>query len=170
VPQLQCGDASTFILTVNEGNTKNSRSLVARIEYADFSVTLTGDATRATQRDAVDNFQDIQTTVLTGSHHGAITHGSNNQSWANAVQPSITVFSSGTLFKHPRCRAVEAYHPSLMTVSAHEVWCGEQDGYRAPFSTELAQYVTRINGTVVISSDGENDHRIECTLTSDCGF
>ena len=66
VPALQCGQASTRILTVNEGNTKNARSLVARIEHGDFSVTLTGDATGETESGAIENFVNLETTLLDG--------------------------------------------------------------------------------------------------------
>ena len=70
IAQLACGDAETFILTVNAGRTKNDQSMVARIQHGEFSLTLTGDAAKATQRSAMANFADIDTTLATGCHHG----------------------------------------------------------------------------------------------------
>ena len=170
VPELQCGQASTYILSVNEGATKNSRSLIARIEYGSFSVTLTGDATSETQHSALSNFDVPQTTFLVGPHHGASTHGSNSQAWADAMQPAITLFSSGTSFGHPRCVSTQRYENSLIGVSPHETQCGISNTQFRESETSLAQYVTRVNGTVVVSSDGESPPEIECSLTDDCGF
>ena len=170
VPALQCGQASTYILSVNEGATKNSRSLIARIEHGDFSVMLTGDATDETQDSALSNFDALQTTLLVGSHHGASTHGSNSQAWADAMQPAITLFSSGTSFGHPRCVSTQRYENSLLNVSPHETQCGISNTQFRESETSLAQYVTRVNGTVVVSSDGESPPEIECSLTDDCGF
>ena len=169
VAQLACGTAETFVLTVNAGNSKNARSLMARIEHGDFSVTLTGDATGATQQSASANFSDITTTVATGCHHGAITHGSNSSNWANALQPEIIIFSSGTSFEHPRCDAIEAYGSNLLDVNEHQIWCGDSQGYRDPFTTTKAEYVTRINGVVIVASDGDDSREVNCSLSSDCG-
>ena len=170
VPALRCGQASTYILSVNAGSTKNSRSLIARIEHGNFSVTLTGDATRETQDSATSNFDALQTTLLIGSHHGASTHGSNSLAWADALEPAITLFSSGTSFGHPRCVSTKRYENSLLNVSPHETQCGISNTRFRESETRLAQYVTRVNGTVVISSDGESPPEIECSLTDDCGF
>jgi beta-lactamase superfamily II metal-dependent hydrolase len=169
VPALACGAASTFVLTVNEGTTKNSKSLVVRIEHADFSATFTGDATGATQNSATANFKNLQTTLLTGSHHGAQTQDSNSSAWAKALQPSITLFSSGTAFGHPRCTASARYESFLMPSQAHDAQCGVSNSEFRSFETTRAQYVTRINGTVVVSSDGESPPAIECSLSDDCG-
>ena len=51
------------------------------IEYNDFRVVFSGDATFDTEDGALGNFDDVSTSVLTGSHHGANTHDSNHPTW-----------------------------------------------------------------------------------------
>ena len=152
------------------GTTKNAGSLVVRIEHGDFSVTLTGDATGETENRAIENFAELETTLLAGSHHGASTEGSNGQGWADATRPHITLFSSGTSYGHPRCVVMERFESSLASVSSHDIQCGVSNTEYRIVLTQRAQYVTRVNGTVVVSSDGESPPEVECTLTSDCGF
>jgi len=171
VPELGCGDADTFVLTVNSGSSKNSRSLVLRVEHGNFSAIFTGDATDKTQESVMQNFPGLQTTVLTGSHHGASTHGSNHEEWGLFARPRVAVFSSGTSFKHPKCASVSAYHWNLADANPHEFWCGlDRTGsnYTPPFTIEHAEYVTERNGRIVITSDGTT-HEIECSLSAACG-
>ena len=76
--ELPCGGASTFILTVNTGSTKDSQSLILLVEHAEFTAIYTGDAEGTTERRALANFASaVKATLLTGSHHGADTNGSN---------------------------------------------------------------------------------------------
>jgi beta-lactamase superfamily II metal-dependent hydrolase len=76
---LSCGTASTFVLTVNTGQEKNTQSLVLMIEYHEFTAVFTGDAEGPTESQAITNFaNNLKATVMTGSHHGANTQGSNS--------------------------------------------------------------------------------------------
>lgn len=156
VGELTCGWASTYVMTVNVGTTTNSQSLVARVQYNAFSITFTGDATGATQRSVVSNFLPsfVPTVILTGSHHGASTDGSNDAAWAQASQPKVTVFSSGTSYYHPRCEAVAVYERYLQPMPVHPIWCGTSTGYYPPFNVGLGEYVTEINGIVMVVTDG----------------
>ena len=99
--EIPCGEASVFILTVNTGTAPNAQSLVLMVEYNEFSVIFSGDATGETEQQAMTNFSEaINTTVLTGSHHGADTFGSNDSNsdpdkkkWADASEPEILILS-----------------------------------------------------------------------------
>ena len=170
VPVLQCGDANTFVLTVNTGFQKNPRSLVPRIQHGAFSATFTGDATGKTQEKIMENFPSFETTVLTGSHHGASTVDSNHENWALFAMPEITVFSSGTRFKHPKCSAVSVYHWNLARAEPHGFSCGREDSppdYTPQFDVRVAEYVTERDGRVVITSDGTSTS-VQCSLAATC--
>ena len=100
--QLGCGDASTFILTVNSGSSNNGRSLVLSIDYGEFAAISTGDAEGDTEIQASDNYGGaLKATVLAGSHHGADTEGSNGEGtgndWESDVAPEVLLYSSGRL-------------------------------------------------------------------------
>ena len=95
------------------------------IEYEEFTVVFTGDAEGITEDQARANFSGaVLATVLTGSHHGAATFQSNDDDWAEATAPSITVFSSGTRFGHPRCDAVQIYDLFTEDIGSHPTHCG----------------------------------------------
>ena len=77
-PALSCGAAHTYILTNRaKRNTtpkkshRNANGMVVMIEYEDFRVIFSGDATGVTEREVMSNYPDISATVVTASHHGA---------------------------------------------------------------------------------------------------
>src|SRR5881296_1682040 len=81
---LSCGDADSYILTANSGKNRNANSLVLMLRYNDFTAVFTGDAEGATETQALRNFNNsIKATVLTMSHHGSETRGSNGKTWAD---------------------------------------------------------------------------------------
>lgn len=176
VPALSCGLANTYIATVNIGRSANSRSMVNLLEYNKFKILFTGDATKATQDSVIanNNGQPLPLAVLTGSHHGADTKGSNNNAWASATTPKIVVFSAGTQprYLHPRCKSANVYTSSLLSTVLHDFQCGENRGFSS-YSTPLAVYNTESVGTVVITTDG-NTMSINCsrsyTSGNSCGF
>ena len=166
VPELACGDALTFILTVNSGNTSNSPSLVLLIEYEEFTAIFTGDAEGVTEDRARTNFGGaVLATVLSGSHHGASTHQSNDDDWADVTAPTITVFSSGTRFGHPRCDAARVYDEYTVDLSSHATHCGVDNSFdnRDQTPTTEARYVTEVDGTIVVTSSGESPASVHCT-------
>ncbi len=167
---LDCGPASTFVLTMNTGSTKNSQSLVLMIEYEDFTSIFTGDATRATEAQAIANYPGgVRATVLSGSHHGASTHGSNSSDWARATAPDVTVFSAGRRFNHPRCIAVWRYTEFTAITSDHPAQCGDSHGYHPVQRTTHAEYMTEVNGAIIVTTDGQSPLSLHCTTTTACG-
>ncbi len=176
--ELPCGLASAFVLTVNTGTTKNAQSLVLQIEYDEFSIIFTGDATGATEAQAMSNYSNaLDTTVLTGSHHGANTEGSNGTSaassnWASDTQPEILVYQSGTGFGHPRCTVTDSFDDRTVTATKHPFHCGKHNGTMPDVAldepTVEAKYATEKNGTIVITTDGVTSAQVTCDLTPEC--
>ncbi len=166
---LSCGPASTFVLTMNTGSTKNSQSLVLLIEYEDYTVIFTGDATGATEAQSIENYDEaVKATVLSGSHHGADTHGSNSPEWARATAPDVTVFSAGRLFNHPRCTAVGQYTRFTATTLEHSTQCGDSSDYQPVQRTTRAEFMTEMNGTIIVTTDGQSPLSLHCTATTAC--
>lgn len=175
IAELDCGPAETKILTVNVGTTTNSQSLVASVQHGSFVVVFAGDAVGATETSARTNYPNLRATVLTGSHHGANTEGSNGQAWADALLPEVTVFTTGTRHGHPRCAAMTPYGPAanaqsrLRAAGGHSMVCGTGgNAYGALTTTTRAEYSTRVNGRIVIESDGA-DYGVTCSLSPGCG-
>ena len=108
--------------------------------------------------------------MLSGSHHGASTNRSNNQDWADATAPEVIVYSSGTKHGHPRCKAVERYHDHLATVSPHLTHCNDTGTYddRQISDTTRAEYVTDVQGTVVITTSGQSPLTLTCDGATGC--
>ncbi len=162
--ELSCGDASVYILTVNSGSTPNGNSLMLSIEYGEFAAVFTGDAEASSERRAIQNFGGaLKTTVLSGSHHGADTHGSNGSSkqaggdpseWPEYTWPEVVVYSHGRKYGHPRCTITPNYHTSLATVPVHPWHCGDHnfDNNPAPQQTTRAEYSTEVSGTITVTT------------------
>ena len=166
---LGCGLADVYTLTVNSGDGPNPNSHVMEIRYNDFGATFTGDAERITEEQADANHDgNVKTTVLSASHHGASSHGSNNSDWIEATDPEIVVFSSGPLFGHPRCNVTARYDPTLAAAPAHATHCGDNTGFRRDNDTRIAKYVTATNGLIVITTDGSPPARLFCDGQTSC--
>jgi competence protein ComEC len=138
------------------------------IEYEDFTVVFTGDAEGATENQAVRNYNEaLKATVLTSSHHGASTAGSNSFSWAAAMAPEVLISSAGNRFFHPRCVATDRFI-TLAVTKGHDVRCGTSSGYIAS-RTRSAHYVTAVNGTIIVTSNGFSPMTVSCTRSVECG-
>lgn len=169
IAELQCGDAETFVMTVNTGLKTNARSMIVRVVYEDFVVTLTGDAFGITEDSASTFPGGAETTVLTGSHHGASTNHSNDTDWAQATLPQVTIFSAGGRHKHPKCSSMLRYKSSLDSVNPHRIRCGKTiGGYTNNFFVDEAEYVTEVSGVILVSSDGDT-FSVECSAEPGCG-
>lgn len=132
-------------------------------------VTLTGDAFKVTEVAASGSPGGAKTTVLTGSHHGAPSHRSNDPDWATATAPEVTIFSAGASFRHPRCKAMLNHKNSLGSSNPHRIRCGKMfGGYTGQFFVDRAEYVTEVSGVVTVTSDGEG-FEIECSGEVGCG-
>jgi beta-lactamase superfamily II metal-dependent hydrolase len=168
VAGLACGDGDSYVLTVNSGSNPNDRSLVLEITNDDFNVTLTGDATGVTQNAAMDNFDDVLTSILLGSHHGADSSGSNSTEWADATQPDGVVFSAGTRYYHPRCNAVTPYEPYVLDADGHDLQCGNSGSWAPAETVTQALYNTEDNGVVTVTGTEDNVITVECSRSMTC--
>jgi competence protein ComEC len=167
---LSCGLAEAFVLTVGTGTNKNAQSLVLMLEYDDFTAVLTGDAEGSTEARVSTHYEDtIQATVLTTSHHGASTASSNSQAWATAVAPTVLVSSAGRRFGHPRCTAVARFVATLAPTLGHPVWCGVNNDTWTSSRTARAEYVTEVNGTIIVTTNGRSPLWLHCTRSAECG-
>ncbi|HEY4213689.1 MAG TPA: MBL fold metallo-hydrolase [Steroidobacteraceae bacterium] len=170
VPELSCGKAETYVLAVNEGASKNSKSLVLLIEYGNFRAIFPGDAEKVTEAAALSAYGALigETTLLLGSHHGAPPPASNHAAWAAAIAPQIVVFSAGSSHGHPNNEAAAGYREHLFGVKPHPMHTAK-DKLTACVkkSSTKAEYVTALNGTIVVETDGE-DVSLTCSLSPDC--
>ena len=169
---LDCGTASSYVLTVNSGRDDrddNADSLVLMIKYGSFGIIFTGDAIGITERAAIANFDgDLRAAVLLASHHGASSKGSNSREWADAVQPAVVIYSAGTLHGHPRCAARDRLHGTLAQTPQHNAICGKSSDIYGKFTTGRAEYMTRVNGAITITTNGESPLRLDCERGPGC--
>lgn len=170
VEKLSCGQADTFVLNVNTGDSPNTNSLSLLVEYLDFSAVLTGDSEGVSEDQIVRNFPEgIKADVLLSAHHGSASGGSNSESFANYLSPDAVVYSSGDRFSHPHCEATNRYTNYLEPAPEHDFRCGEGGSYVTDRSS-LSEYLTAINGTVVVTTDGKSHVDVHCSKTNDCDF
>lgn len=88
----------------------NNRSCVLKITSAAGSILLTGDIEKQVEATLVaQDEHQLNSDVMVAPHHGSKT--SSTVSFVEAVQPSISVFTSGYLnrFRHPRPEVVARY-------------------------------------------------------------
>lgn len=138
VTDLACGDAKTYVLTVNTGNTANANSIVLMIKYGGFTGIFPGDAEGTTEKAALQEMSKItkaRIDLLSASHHGATTHNSNRPEWSAQTNPRIVTFSAAELHHHPRCGSMPHYYKlaeaaytanqATAGVAQHQVICGK---------------------------------------------
>ena len=86
-------------------NTLNNNSLVAKLEYKNFSVLFTGDIEEAAEKRILqeyeNNLQILNSTVLKVAHHGSKT--SSTQNFVDLVKPKVALIGVGAnnKFGHP---------------------------------------------------------------------
>ena len=157
------------MLTVNSGHDDNSNSLVLMLKYGAFSAIFTADATGATEGAAVANYDgDLRATVLTASHHGASSQGSNSRDWAAATRPTVPVYSAGTKFGHPRCTAKNRLDDTLAMVPKHNAICAKSSDDYPEYPTQRAEYMTRVNSAITITTNGRSPLRLDCEVGTGC--
>lgn len=166
---LQCGDASTYVMTVNTGPTQNADSLVVMIEYKDFTAILPAGAEAQTEKNAIRNFGGgLKATLLAGSDHGAKTWGSNSAKWSKATAPEVVVYSAGIKYGHPSCFATNTLDDALVSVPRHNAICGLSNSESRPYWTRDAEYMTRVNGTVTVTTNGTTPLDLRCEIGPGC--
>lgn len=182
VHAMQCGDAETFILTVNnkpsvnadDNRRKHANNLLLLMRYGEFKAIFTGDAIGEVETAALDSYGALirNTTLLFASHHGARSNDSNSEDWVNGVRPSIIVYSADTKkdYGHPKGEVVDRYREigSLKKTKTHKIWKDPETEDSDKESTTLAEYVTELNGTLVIESDGTSQVKVTCSRAPDC--
>lgn len=147
VTDLACGDAKTYVLTVNtppagKNNPSNANSIVLMLKYGEFTVVLPGDAEGGTEDKASQELKKIthaRVDLLSASHHGAVSHRSNSKEWGRDTNPRIVTFSAAERHNHPRCASMTDYYKlaeaaydanqGTSGVGRHRVICGmDSDG------------------------------------------
>jgi beta-lactamase superfamily II metal-dependent hydrolase len=132
--------------------------MVLLVEFGNFRAIFSGDATGDTEKSAMANFGALinEVSVLLSSHHGASSHNSNHEDWAEATEPQTVIFSSGLSHRHPKKLAGERYLiPVFDDVTEHKIWWDpDSDGSTDTFDTKDAIYATEVSGRIVIGSDG----------------
>ena len=111
----------------------NNTSLVLRIDYGNTSFLLTGDMENTAETDLVNSGANLKADVLQVGHHGSST--STGYLFLNAVLPEMGVISCGTGNKYG--------HPHEETLSILR-------------DAKVDVYRTDLQGTITISSDGQN--------------
>ena len=117
----------------NEADELNDTSIVLRGLYGDTSFLFMGDATSNVENNILDS--NIDSDVLKVGHHGS--RYSTLNKFLNKVTPSFSIIS-----------------------------VGEDNSYGHPYSSTVTKlkkvnslvYRTDIDGTIIVSSDGENIH------------
>ena len=112
----------------------NDEGVVAKLEFRDFSILLTGDATSGAETDLLLTGQPVKSTVLKVGHHGSRT--STTQRFLDAVDPAVAIVTTGikNQFGHPHEDLIARLESSL---------------------SQKAVFVTRDRGTVSVITDGE---------------
>jgi len=83
------------------GNEPNANSIVARLDYGDFSLLLPGDAEEQTEQRLLGKNLELQAKILKVAHHGSKYATSND--FLKRVQPEVAIISDGewNRYGHP---------------------------------------------------------------------
>jgi competence protein ComEC len=83
------------------GNEPNANSIVARLDYGDFSMLLAGDAEAQTEQRLVSKEMNITAKILKVGHHGS--KYATTEDFVKAVRPEVAIISDGenNRYGHP---------------------------------------------------------------------
>jgi competence protein ComEC len=83
------------------GNLPNANSIVARLDYGDFSMLLPGDAEEQTEHQMLTRDLNLKTRILKVAHHGS--KYATSQDFLDRVKPEVAIISSGewNRYGHP---------------------------------------------------------------------
>ncbi len=144
------GGARLTILAPNEpyftkehmkagGNEANANSIVARLDYGDFSMLFAGDGENQTEHRLLTKDLNLQADILKVAHHGSKYATAGN--FVDRVKPSVAVISAGEWNRYG--------HPSQVVL----------DRLKAG---NVKLYRTDLHGEVTITTRGrENDYAIK---------
>jgi competence protein ComEC len=111
----------------------NNNSIVVKLQVNSISFLFTGDAEETAERSILNARLDVESTILKVGHHGSRT--ATSPDFLRAVNPEVAVISVGkdNNYGHP-------HQETLDKLAAEGV----------------KVYRTDVNGTITISTDGEN--------------
>ena len=123
----------TFFGPAKEYGDLNDMSLVARLDYGEVSFLFTGDCRKGAFKDIINAGWDVDVDVVKAAHHGA--NNATDKTVFEAMSPDYMLISCGldNSYGHPHSEVVQ-----MLTES-------ETDFYRTDY-----------NGTVTVTTDGEN--------------
>ena len=112
------------------------------------------------------------TTLLFVSHHGARSNDSNSDEWASGVRPAIVVYSADTKpdYGHPKGEVVKRYRDPGSLENGGRILSRSirQSNSSAKETSKRAEYVTELNGTVIVESDGISKVGVTCSRSPNC--
>ena len=94
---------------INLFSSTNNHSLVLRLTYRDISILFTGDLYQEGERELINLFPSLKSTILKVPHHGSAT--SSSPLFLEKVAPRIAIVSIGekNLFHLPSRKVIERY-------------------------------------------------------------
>lgn len=110
----------------------NNGSIVLRALFHDISFMFTGDAESSAELEIIQSDQKLKSHILKVGHHGSNTSSTNE--FLSIVSPEVAVYSAGwkNRYEHPHSETIERMK-----------------------NLDILIYGTDINGTVVLTTDGE---------------
>ncbi|MBD0370170.1 MAG: MBL fold metallo-hydrolase [Pyrinomonadaceae bacterium] len=83
------------------GNEPNANSIIARLDYGDFSMLLAGDAEAQTEQRLVSKEMNISAKILKVAHHGS--KYATTEDFVKTVKPEVAIISDGEFnrYGHP---------------------------------------------------------------------
>lgn len=121
------------------GNLPNANSLVARLDYGDFSMLLPGDAEEQTEHRTLTKDLNLKTRILKVAHHGS--KYATTQDFLDRVKPEVAIVSCGEWNRYG--------HPSQVVLDRLK-------------SMNTKIYRTDLQGEITITTRGrENDYVIK---------
>jgi len=126
------------------GNLPNANSIVARLDYGDFSMLLPGDAEEQTEHQMLTKDLKLNTKILKVAHHGS--KYATSQDFLDRVKPAVVIVSCGEWNRYG--------HPSQVVLDRLK-------------SMNTKIYRTDLQGEITITTRGkENDSVIKTAKES----
>jgi competence protein ComEC len=126
------------------GNLPNANSVVARLDYGDFSMLLPGDAEEQTEHRMLTKDLNLKTRILKVAHHGS--KYTTTQDFLDRVKPEVAIVSCGEWNRYG--------HPSQVVLDRLK-------------SMNTKIYRTDLQGEITITTKGrENDYVIKTAKES----
>lgn len=95
---------------INESEDMNNNSVVIKLTYGKDKILLTGDCSKAEERDIVNSGADISADLLKAGHHGSST--SCTEEFIKSVNPHAAVISCGknNEYGHPHTETMNTFN------------------------------------------------------------